>query len=240
MNTSSFTVRAVRSLPFQCVALASAAALGVAVSGSRSGAAQTSADSRLKIATVDMQQLFKEYYKTNQAQAVINAERVKIQNEAKERETRLNELQTSLETMKKQLSDPSIADAKKQSTYQEFQMKQQEGAALDRDRREFMETKNKALNESMVLKMKAILDEIQKATGEEAKSADYDYVFDKSGMSTSQVPFLLYTKDAVDMTPELSKRLNKDAPPAKEAAPADKDATPPAKEPAPATGKPGH
>jgi hypothetical protein len=47
-------------------------------------------------------------------------------------------------------------------------------------------------------------------------------VFDKSGMSTSQVPFLLYTKDATDLTPDLIKKLNKDAPPesAEDAAPA--------------------
>ena len=42
---------------------------------------------------------------------------------------------------------------------------------------------------------------------------NYDYVFDKSGMSTSQVPFLLYAKDATDITASLLKDLNKDAPP---------------------------
>ena len=42
---------------------------------------------------------------------------------------------------------------------------------------------------------------------------NYDYVFDKSGLSTSQVPFLLYTKDATDITAGLLKDLNKDAPP---------------------------
>jgi hypothetical protein len=31
-------------------------------------------------------------------------------------------------------------------------------------------------------------------------------------MSTSQVPFLLYTKDATDITAGLLKNLNKDAP----------------------------
>ena len=33
-----------------------------------------------------------------------------------------------------------------------------------------------------------------------------------SGLSTSQVPFLLYTKDATDITAGLLKGLNKDAP----------------------------
>ncbi|MEY5019834.1 MAG: hypothetical protein RLZ22_922, partial [Verrucomicrobiota bacterium] len=62
-------------------------------------------------------------------------------------------------------------------------------------------------------RMKAILEEIRKLVEEQAKKDNYDYVFDKSGLSTSQVPFLLYTKDATDITSILLKDLNKDAPP---------------------------
>ena len=36
-------------------------------------------DAKLKIATVDMQELFKQYYRTNDAQKQINLERARIQ-----------------------------------------------------------------------------------------------------------------------------------------------------------------
>ena len=91
-------------------------------------------------------------------------------------------------------------------------MKTQEGVALDRERREFLQRRNTALNEKMVQKMRGILEEIKKLVEDRAKADDYDYVFDKSGMSTSQVPFLLYTKDATDITGGLLGVLNKDAP----------------------------
>jgi Skp family chaperone for outer membrane proteins len=91
-------------------------------------------------------------------------------------------------------------------------MQQQEGIALDRERREFLQRRNQALNEKMVQRMKGILEEIRKLVEEQAKVDNYDYVFDKSGLSTSQVPFLLYTKDATDITAGLLKNLNKDAP----------------------------
>ena len=65
----------------------------------------------------------------------------------------------------------------------------------------------------MVQRMKGILEEIRKLVEERAKVENYDYVFDKSGLSTTQVPFLLYTKDATDITVSLLKDLNKDAPP---------------------------
>ncbi len=170
-------------------------------------------EGKLKIATVDMQQLFKEYHRTNEAQKQINVERARIQKENNERLARIRELDTELQNMRKQLEDPSINDSKKQTVFNEWQMKQQEAVALDRERREFQQRRGQALNEKMVQRMKGILEEIRKLVEEQAKKEDYDYVFDKSGLSTSQVPFLLYTKDATDITAVLLKDLNKDAPP---------------------------
>ncbi|BCX48925.1 hypothetical protein HAHE_28330 [Haloferula helveola] len=202
------------------------AALIMAVGLCGAAAAQ---DAKLNIATVDMQQLFKEYHRTNEAQKNINVERARIQKENNERLARIRELDTELQNMRKQLDDPSISDSKKQSVYREWQMKQNEGIALDRERREFLQRRNQALNEKMVQRMKGILEEIRKLVEEEAKKEDYDYVFDKSGMSTSQVPFLLYTKDATDITAVLLEDLNKDAP---EDSGTEEEAT----EPAPAEG----
>ncbi len=169
-------------------------------------------DRKLSIATVDMQELFKQYYRTNEAQKQINVERARIQKDNNERLTRIRELEESLSNKRKQLEDPSINDSKKQSLFKEWQMEQQEGIALDRERREFLQRRNQALNEKMVQRMKGILEEIRKLVEEQAKADNYDYVFDKSGLSTSQVPFLLYTKDATDITAGLLKDLNKDAP----------------------------
>ncbi|WP_411825776.1 OmpH family outer membrane protein [Luteolibacter sp. AS25] len=176
-------------------------------------------ESDLKIATVDMQELFKQYYRTNEAQKQINVERARIQKDNNTRLGRIRELETNLSNLKKQIEDPSINDTKKQSLFKDWQMQQQEGIALDRERREFLQRRNQALNEKMVQRMKGILEEIRKLVEEQAKTGDYDYVFDKSGLSTSQVPFLLYTKDATDITAGLLKDLNKDAP--AESAPAE-------------------
>jgi outer membrane protein len=170
-------------------------------------------DGKLSIATVDMQELFKQYYKTNEAQKQINIEKARIQKDNNERLAKLRELQESIDKLKKQLEDPALNDSKKQSIYKDFQSQNQEGVALDRERREYLERRNRALQEKMLQRMKGILEEIRKLVEEKAKVENYDYVFDKSGLSTTQVPFLLYTKDATDITAGLLKSLNKDAPP---------------------------
>jgi outer membrane protein len=184
-------------------------ALAMAVSLAGPALAQ---EGKLKIATVDMQQLFKEYYRTNEEQKQINIERAKIQKENNDRQVRIREIDTNLQNLRKQLEDASISDSKKQTLLKDWQTQQQEGTALDRERREFLQRRNQALSEKMVQRMKGILEEIRKLVEEQAKSDNYDYVFDKSGLSTSQVPFLLYTKDATDITAGLLKTLNKNAP----------------------------
>ena len=169
-------------------------------------------DGKLNIGTVDMQELFKQYYRTNEAQKQINVERARIQKDNNERLARIRELEENLGKLRKQLEDPSLNDSKKQTLFKDWQTQQQEGIALDRERREFLQRRNQALNEKMVQRMKGILEEIRKIVEEQAKKDNFDYVFDKSGLSTSQVPFLLYTKDATDITAGLLKDLNKDAP----------------------------
>ncbi len=170
------------------------------------------AQDKLKIATVDMQTLFKQYHRTNAAQKEVNVERAKIQQNNNERLETIRALENELQGLRKQLDDPSLSDKRKQELFKDFQMKTQEGVALDRERREFLQRRNTALNEKMVQKMRGILEEIRKLVEQRAKADDYDYVFDKSGLSTSQVPFLLYTKDATDITAGLLGVLNKDAP----------------------------
>jgi outer membrane protein len=170
----------------------------------------------LKIATVDMQQLFKEYRSTNEAQKEINVERARIQKENNDRLAQIRELDTLLQEMRMQLEDPASPESKKQTLFNEWNLKQQEGIALDRERREFLQRRNQSLNEKMVQRMKGILDEIRKLVEEKAKAEDYDYVFDKSGLSTTQVPFFPYTKGATDMTAKLLADLNARIFPSKE------------------------
>jgi outer membrane protein len=194
-------------------------------------------DGKLHIATVDMQELFKQYYRTNDAQKQINVERARIQKELNQRLAHIRELQGNHDKLRKQLEDPALNDSKKQTLFKEWQMQEQEGIALDRERREYEQRRKQALNEKMVQRMKGILEEIRKLVEEKAKVDNYDYVFDKSGLSTSQVPFLLYTKDATDITAALLKDLNKDAP--AESLPAAGDPAPeiPVPDAAPAAGE---
>jgi len=184
--------------------------------GGISAAQQQSA--RLKIATVDIQALFKSYNPTKDAQAKFEEEQKGVTKQIEERKAKMEEVKKELDGMEKQLGDPSIADAKKQALYAERQAKRQEAEALQREGEEFVQRKQRAIGEQVQLRMKDILDQIRTKVQKHAETEGYDYVLDKTGTSTTQVPVLLYTKDATDITDALLKTINDGVPAAAEKA----------------------
>lgn len=178
--------------------------------------AASAQNSNLKIATVDMQKLFKHYHKTNQTQEQIDLEQAKLSEENNIRLKQIHKTLADLEILKKQIEDPSVNEAKRESLVKQYQLKQQEGMQLDKDRREYIQRSSNDLNEKMREGMKVILMDIRKVVDEASKADNYDFVIDKSGTGAPQVPILVYSKDTTDITAALLKILNKDAPPSKE------------------------
>jgi outer membrane protein len=193
-------------------------ALSLAASLVTSAGAQ---DSKLKVATVDMQQLFAKYHRTEELQKEVNADKSEIQKTDNDRLVRIREIQSSLEKLKKQIEDPSVNDTKKQALVKDFQMQEQEGIALDRERREFVERRTRALQESVGQRSQAIIADLRKLVDAEAQKQNFDIVLDKS-QNTAQSPIVLFSKDSFEITAVILKDLNKDAP-AKEEAPEKKE-----------------
>lgn len=172
---------------------------------------------RLEVATVDMQKLFKEYHRTTEEQQKFSEEFARIQKENNERLAGIRALEEQLQELKKKIEDPTLGDSVKREKSREFQLKLDEAKAMDRERREFLGRRTRALELKKQASMQGILEEIRKRIVDHAKAEDFDFVLDKSGLSANQVPFLLYTKDAADITGALLTELNKDAPKAAEA-----------------------
>lgn len=166
----------------------------------------------MKIASVDMERLFKHYYRTAEAQLQSNLEQAQIQKRNQELLSQIRKLDGELSKMRKLLDDPTTSVSRKSEIYKSWQAKQNEGIALDRERREFLQRRSRALNEKMVQRIKGLMEEIRMLVVQDAKREDYDFVFDKSGLSSSRLPCLLICKDSTDITPRLLKNLNKEQP----------------------------
>lgn len=186
--------------------------LALAVLLSAGGIARA-AGTRLKIATVDMQALFQEYHKTKSTRDSMQKDVDRVKDEQKDRIAKLDALGKELEGFKKQLSDASLKDeAKRREIQATAQVKNQEFQSLRTEFEEFIKRKDRAVKEQMMIQMKEIFEELRVKVQKHAEAEGYDYVLDKTGTSTSQVPILLYTKDATDITAALLKTINEGAP----------------------------
>lgn len=176
------------------------------------GISRAQEEARLKIATVDMQALTQEYNRTKTTKAKMEKDIARVKADGEERMKHLQELAKSLEGMKKQIDDPSIAENKRRELMNSRQLKGQELQSLQAELEDFMKRKDRAVKEQIMVDLKTILGEIRDKVQKHAESEGYDYVLDKAGVSTSQVPILLYTKDATDITEVLLKTINEGVP----------------------------
>ncbi len=183
-----------------------------------SGGISRAQEARLKVATVDMQALFQEYHKTKSTRSTMEKDIARVNKDKEERMAQLQVLAKTVEDLKKQIEDPAIAEAKRRELMNTRQIKGQELQGLQSELEDFLKRKDRAVKEQMLVEMKTILDEIRARVQKHAEAEDYDYVLDKAGASTSQVPILLYTKDATDITEILLKTINEGAPAPEEGA----------------------
>ena len=183
-----------------------------------------SASAELKIATVDVQKLFKDYYKTHEAQKELDTARTEVQAKNNERVAKIQAIEKDLKELKKQVEDPAINEKSKKDLADQFQLKNNEGVALDQERRQYLERRNRALGEQMKVKLTGIIEQINKVTTDAAKKGGFDIVFDSSAQAMSQTKVLMFTKEGFDITPSVMKELNASAPkdfdPSKSVAPA--------------------
>ncbi len=180
-------------------------------------ALSATANAELKVATVDVQKLFADYYKTHEAQAEVDKAAQTVQETNNTRAETIKKMEADFNDMVKRLQDPMLNEKDKKELEQKAQIKRQEVIALEQERRGFVERQLKSLQEQMKVRSAKITEGI-------ATKGNYDLVLDKSAQALRSNQVFVYTKPGMDITPTVMKELNKDAPegfdPSKKKAPA--------------------
>jgi outer membrane protein len=200
-----------------------------------SAASPVAAQGSFKIGIIDMKRVFSEYYKTKDAEKSVNDGKEAAKKQLDERNAKYRDLIGKWQESQKLINDPAISEELRAQKKKEAEELSSEAKSLEREMAEFRQRREQQLQEQVTRVRKGILDEIKVLVERKAKDANYDLVFDKSGMGVNGVPFLLFSKDAVDFSQEIVGELNKDAP--KEAAAAAPAPATPAPAPAPAKKK---
>jgi outer membrane protein len=189
-----------------------------------SAASPVSAQGSFKIGIIDMKRVFSDYYKTKDAEKSVNDGKEAAKKQLDERNAKYRDLIGKWQESQKLINDPAISEELRAQKRKEAEELSSEAKSLEREMAEFRQRREQQLQEQVTRVRKGILDEIKVLVEKKAKDANYDLVFDKSGMGVNGVPFLLFSKDAVDFSQDIINELNRDAPKeeVKAAAPAEK------------------
>jgi len=172
----------------------------------------SSAHAQLKVGIVDMTNVFSSYYKTKDAEAKINAQRADAK---KDLDTRLEVLKKSMEEINKLNQDiekQELSKEGKEKAGKQRDEKIAEARNLDREITEYRQTKEKGLQEQYLRMRKDLVDDIMVTVNDKVKTAGYDLVLDKSGLSLAQIPTVLFSRSDMDFSNDIITALNKNAP----------------------------
>lgn len=154
------------------------------------------------IAGVRVDDIYRQLEETRVMTKTIETERREILKDA--RLKAYSEALKELETLQKTISQAAQQDRlTRERMLREFAMKRDEAVTLQREFEDFRQRRTREINRRMVSETEAILAKIHTKSAEIAAAKGYDLVFDVSGNTNTTIPFVVYAKDPVDLTPDI-------------------------------------
>ena len=164
-----------------------------------------------KIATINLEQVFRNYYRT----------KIIDQNFSEQGKVYRNYIARQAEQLKKdeelyrQKRDSALNVALAPEERQKRQKEAEELARVLKIRRAELERyaaeRSKVMQEAAATERKKVLDEIRAEITRRAALEGYTLVLDSSGKSLNDVPFVLYSSGTTDITEKVLTELNRGA-----------------------------
>lgn len=168
----------------------------------------------LKVVTVDMNRLLKDYYKSADATSKLQEAGKKAEEQIEQMNNQGKELIEQFKEMEEQSKSLLLsADARKKAE-DDARAKLEEIQRKDAEVKGFAANTQRALQNRMATTMQMLLEEIQTVATDAAKKRGATVLLDTSGPTQLGIPQILYSDPSYDITEEVLKEINKDAPPA--------------------------
>lgn len=166
----------------------------------------------LKIAVVDMQQIFKEYYKTKEADARIKEVLASYQKEYQDMMADYQKMVDDAQKLRNDTQNTTLDQKVRDEKTKALQAKVQDLQNTERKIREFDVTRRKQLEDQSQRMRKNIVEEITKVINSIGARDKYNMILDKSGMTLNGTPSALYVDGITDISNEIITTMNATAP----------------------------
>ena len=170
------------------------------------------AQAEIKVATVNVTELYTLFYKRFDTEVRLKDEEAKIKAEIKTREDKLRALQEEDQKIQKKY-DPSLAEAQVKKLRDQHNIKMNEIQAAQQELQTYVQRRSLAFKELFRRDMALLFNEVQTTISDIAAQGAYDIVLDSSAQNaTTGIKIFPYVKSSFDITPEVLKKLNAGAP----------------------------
>ncbi len=170
------------------------------------------AQAELKIASVNVTELYTLFYKRFNTEETLKQQQEQIRTEIQQREERLRALQEEDQQIQRQY-DPSLSEAQVRRLREQHQVKMNEIQAAQQELQTYVQRRQRAFQEMFRREMTQLFAEVQQAITDITSQGGYDLVIDSSATnSTTGIRIFPHVNSTFDITPEVLRHLNSGAP----------------------------
>lgn len=170
------------------------------------------AQAELKIASVNVTELYTLFYKRFNTEETLKQQQEQIRTEIQQREEKLRALQEEDQQIQRQY-DPSLSEAQVRRLREQHQVKMNEIQAAQQELQTYVQRRQRAFQEMFRREMTQLFAEVQQSITEITTQGGYDLVIDSSATnSTTGIRVFPHVKSTFDITPEVLRHLNSGAP----------------------------
>lgn len=171
-----------------------------------------SALAQTKIATVDLKKLFDGYWKTKQAQSVINDRRTQLSKDDKSMQDDLAKATKQYKDLLDQSNDPAISDDERTRRKQAVADKQKDLESSKAAIQQFERTAQSQLAEQFQRMRDGILTDIKAAVASKGRLAGYDLIMDSAAETANGTSVIVFNSGTSDLTDAILAQINAGAP----------------------------
>lgn len=166
----------------------------------------------LKVATVDMNRLLKDYYKSEEATAKLQEAGKKAEEQIEQMNNQGKQLIEQFKEMEEQSKSLLLSQEARTKAADDARVKFEEIQRKDAEVKSFAANTQRALQQRTANAIQILLEEIEKVAVDIAKRKGATVLLDTSGPSQLGISTILFADPGYDITEEVLTTINKDAP----------------------------
>lgn len=168
-----------------------------------------SAGSSAKIAVVDLEKVFREYYKSRIAEDLIKQQAAAYRKYIMQLQEELQQLSEAVKTARRNALNIALSQEEKNKADAEAAAKAKAFRAKEAELKLFAEERSADMRKLENSKRAEIMSDIRAELKKRAAAGGFDFVFDSSGRSMNDQPALLVYPERNDITNAVIRELNR-------------------------------